>query len=109
MGVCGTPTDRAIFPTRAATLSSYDELDLDLATTARDSSGISRVRLLVDGALVATDLGNCRDETPTPCPNRNDSWPLSRSRFNTDGRHTLTVEGTDAAGNTSASTTACVS
>ena len=73
--------------------------DAPLAYSASDGVGISRVRVLVDGAEAEVVRPACDYHAMVPCAQQ----PARSLRFGSrlsDGRHTVSVEATDAAGNT---------
>ncbi len=65
--------------------------DVAIQSTSTDSSGISRVELIVDGAVVRTD--------PVPAPQV--SYPLIQTWKATAGKHTLSVRAYNTSNNAS--------
>ncbi len=65
--------------------------DVAIQSTSTDSSGISRVELIVDGAVVRTD--------PVPAPQV--SYPLIQTWKATAGKHTLSVRAYNTSNNPS--------
>ena len=63
-----------------------------------DNTGVKVVRLLVDGAEAAKQERGCDYTFPAPCPNGGGSLDVNTASF-PDGRHTVTVQSTDAADN----------
>ena len=73
--------------------------DAPLAFSASDGVGISRVRVLVDGAEASVVRPACDYHAMVPCAQQPTRSLRLGSRLS-DGRHTVRVEATDAAGNT---------
>ena len=73
--------------------------DAPLAFAASDGVGISRVRVLVDGAEAQVVRPACDYHAMVPCAQQPARSLRLGSRLS-DGRHTVSVEATDAAGNT---------
>jgi hypothetical protein len=66
-----------------------------LAWKASDTTGIRRVRLLVDGAVAGEQVESCDYTYVAPCPNASGSFTLDTTKL-PDGKHTFTVEARDA-------------
>jgi len=73
--------------------------DAPLTLAASDAVGISRVRVLVDGAEASVVRPACDYHAMVPCAQEPARSLRLGSRLS-DGRHTVSVEATDAAGNT---------
>jgi hypothetical protein len=71
------------------------------AATATDPVGIKRLRLLIDGQPAATSDRACDYTFVVPCPNASGATLTFNANTIPEGQHTLTLEATDAANNTS--------
>ncbi len=69
-----------------------------LSFLASALTGVSSVRLEVDGREVGRAAGTCDYTRPLPCEPLSGNLPLDSSQL-TDGIHTLSLEAIDAAGN----------
>jgi RHS repeat-associated protein len=64
------------------------------------SSGVKSIKLLIDGHEIGTSSAFC---SPGPCTAHSGAWTIFGHSYTT-GRHTVTVEATDNAGNTASET-----
>src|SRR3954447_1911609 len=70
-----------------------------IAFDASDGSGISHASFLVDGAEVREQAKACDFTRASPCPQEGFSGNVETAAIKPDGKHTLTLQAIDAAGN----------
>lgn len=75
----------------------------ELVMNAWDTTGISENRVYIDGNLVGRIGRPCDYTVPSPCPNGGDNFAVETGTSAQDGKHTVTVETVDAAGNNTSS------
>lgn len=67
---------------------------------ASDNTGVAAAALLVDGKRVGAVRRTCVFTNAVPCPQGGETLPVDTSVIRPDGPHTITVQVTDAANNT---------
>jgi hypothetical protein len=68
---------------------------------ANDGAGIQSASVLLDGAPVETAANACDFTQRAPCPNEQMTRVVDVSQAKPDGDHSVTLQATDTAGNTS--------
>lgn len=80
---------------------SWVRASQDVAFDASDGAGIREAIVRVDGAALKTSQKFCDYTQRTPCPQEGFSGAIETALVKSDGKHRLTLEAVDTAGNPS--------